>query len=324
MLLPDTLHRPRDTQARAPPDSPRASMLPGGLRHRRTQRRERAAPHARCKRSRRSAGAGRRARPPTRRAPRAPRPRRDTAVSRTATSCGAHGGAMVPYLPEWRLTASGATRQHPESIEGRCATRSIARDRPWRKLRLPLFIPSGGFGVPARRQRVLALIAVRNQLSHLRGCIESLRSQVDGIVALDDGSTDGSLEFLESCAEVLELIRISCRRPHWDEIGNHRRLVAAGLRHGADWLLSIDADERVELQFRARAERVIRRGNAFGLTAYALQLREIWDDPLCYRADGIWGRKRVARLFRALPDHRFDTRPLHGVKAPLQARIGDR
>jgi len=231
---------------------------------------------------------------------------------------------MVPYVPEWRLTASGATRQHPESIEGRCATRSIARDRPWRKLRLPLFIPSGGFGVPARRQRVLALIAVRNQLSHLRGCIESLRSQVDGIVALDDGSTDGSLEFLESCAEVLELIRISCRRPHWDEIGNHRRLVAAGLRHGADWLLSIDADERVELQFRARAERVIRRGNAFGLTAYALQLREIWDDPLCYRADGIWGRKRVARLFRALPDHRFDTRPLHGVKAPLQARIGDR
>lgn len=185
-----------------------------------------------------------------------------------------------------------------------------------------MLIPSAGFGAPARRCRLLALVAVRNQLGHLRGCLDSLRPHVDGIIALDDGSTDGSAEFLEGRPEVLELIRVPSDRPRWDEAGNHRKLVTAALRHGAEWLLSVDADERVEVQFRTRAERVIRRGNLFGLSAYALRLRELWDDPRFYRADGIWGRKRVARLFRALPDHRFDTRPLHGVKAPLQARIG--
>ena len=50
-------------------------------------------------------------------------------------------------------------------------------------------------------------------------------------------------------------------------------------------------------------------------------MRELWDAPDRYRADGIWGLKRSPRLFRALPDHRFDPRPLHGAKAPLQGKV---
>ena len=51
--------------------------------------------------------------------------------------------------------------------------------------------------------------------------------------------------------------RARTTRPAWDEPGNHARLVDAAMRAGADWAMSIDADERVERDFRARAERVI-------------------------------------------------------------------
>jgi hypothetical protein len=119
---------------------------------------------------------------------------------------------------------------------------------------------------------------------------------------------------------VIELIRGPRDRPAWDEVGNHRVLVAAALRHRAEWILCIDADERLERDFRRRAERVIRRGRLLGYSAFAVRLRELWDDPHQYRVDGIWGRKMVARLFRARPDHEFDPAPLHGVKAPLQSR----
>ena len=105
-----------------------------------------------------------------------------------------------------------------------------------------------------------------------------------------------------------------------DEPGNHRALVAAALREDAEWIVCVDADERLERDFRERAERVIRRGRLLGFSAYAVRLRELWDDPGCYRGDGIWGRKAVARLFRARADHEFDPTPLHGHKAPLQAR----
>lgn len=186
-------------------------------------------------------------------------------------------------------------------------------------------VPSGSPSMPLRRGvRLLALLAVRSQRGYLRDFVSNVAPQVDGIVALDDGSTDGTLEFLESRREVLEVLRVPTDRPYWDEMGNHRALVAAALRHGAEWLISLDADERLEHQFRERAERVIHRGGLLGYSAFCVHLRELWDSPEQYRVDGIWGTKAPARLFKALPDHVFDSRPLHGVKAPLQARIAGR
>jgi glycosyltransferase involved in cell wall biosynthesis len=180
-------------------------------------------------------------------------------------------------------------------------------------------IPSGGVS-RGRRVRLLALVAVRDEMRFLPGFLASVGPQVDGIVALDDGSTDGSAELLASSPWVIEVLRNPPDRPTWDEAANHRALVAAGLRHGAEWLVVVDADERLELEFRVRAERVIRRTRPFGLGAFGLWLRELWDEPGLYRADGVWGRKGNARLFKALPDHDFDDSPLHAQKAPRQAR----
>ena len=103
---------------------------------------------------------------------------------------------------------------------------------------------------------------------------------------------------------MLEVLRVPGDRPAWDEVGNYRRLVEAALRHGATWAVSIDADERVERDFRRRAERVIARGRWLGLSAYAVRLRELWDAPDQYRSDGVWGRKGPARLFRLRPGRR--------------------
>jgi len=161
-------------------------------------------------------------------------------------------------------------------------------------------------------------------MRHLPGFLRNVSPQMDGIVALDDGSTDGTAELLESHPAVVELIRLPPDRPEWDEVGNHRALVAAALAHDADWILSVDADERLERDFRPRAERVIRRGNLLGFSAYAIRLRELWDDPGQYRSDGIWGKKTMARLFRAREDHEFDSAAIHGQKAPLQARHNGR
>jgi len=172
------------------------------------------------------------------------------------------------------------------------------------------------------KKRILALLVFRDEMRFLPGWFESVQSLVDGVVALDDGSADGSAELVERRPEVLELIRLP-RRPaeEWNDAENHRRLVEASWRHAPDWVIGLDADERLEAGFRERAEREIALGEENGVRAYRVHVREIWDDPLLFRADGIWGTKSSARLFAARRDHEFHAMRLHSHWAPLNSRV---
>ncbi len=174
---------------------------------------------------------------------------------------------------------------------------------------------------PPPRVKILALLAFHNEMRYLPGFFENVPPQVDGVVALDDGSTDGSGDFVGRQRGVLELLRIPPRNPHlWNESLNRRLLGEAAWRYQPDWLLGLDADERVEREFRKRALGEIVRARRRGFLAYSVVLRELWNAPDTYRADGIWDRKRIARLFKARHDHEFDSRPLHAHWAPPNSR----
>jgi glycosyltransferase involved in cell wall biosynthesis len=190
--------------------------------------------------------------------------------------------------------------------------------------RLHKKVPSGPAVLPARRrERLVVLLACRNEARHLPGWLDNVAPHVDAIVALDDGSTDGSAELLEADDRVAEVLREPPDRPAWDEVGNFRRLVDAARRAGATWAVTLDADERVERDFRRRAERVIARGRLFGIDAYTVRIRDLWDGEGQFRCDGIWARKAPPRMFALRDDHEFADAELHAPKVPLQA-IRDR
>jgi hypothetical protein len=221
---------------------------------------------------------------------------------------------VVPTRIEGKDVLVRRTPSSTIGSAGRRAVRRIGRSAATR-----VRMPSGGLLAPPRRTRLVAAIAVRDEARFLPGFLTNVAPHVDGIVALDDGSTDGSSDILRADPAVLEVIEVQ-RRTRWDEVGNHRRLVETALRHGATWIVSLDADERVEATFRDRVERVVRRGRLLALDAFALPMHELWDDERTWRVDGPWGRKRVPRLFAARSDHRFDDRELHAAKAPLQGK----
>jgi glycosyltransferase involved in cell wall biosynthesis len=165
---------------------------------------------------------------------------------------------------------------------------------------------------------LIALLQVRNEQRFLPGWLENVASSVDGIIALDDGSTDATAEILRAHPKLIELLSNPPGRP-WDERANQMALIQAGRRHCAAWFLCVDADERLERAFAGRVPELLRQADADGIHAYSLQLRDLWGDRRHYRCDGMWNHGVRYRLFRNDPTHRrFDPRPLHRLWLPLE------
>jgi hypothetical protein len=164
----------------------------------------------------------------------------------------------------------------------------------------------------------------RDEMHYLPGLFENLQGQVDGLIALDDQSEDESRSFVEAQPLTRQLMVVAPGDQEELEDGrNHKALVEAAWEHGADWLLGIDADERVERDFRSRALEEIERAEAAGQDAMWVPWRELWDKPDRMRMDGIWGAKKKACLFRSDRAHRFDDRRIHAIWAPWPPRDGD-
>jgi len=178
---------------------------------------------------------------------------------------------------------------------------------------------------PATPPRVYALCAFRNEARYLPGLLENLSGAVDGLLALDDGSTDGSGDIVAAHPLTTRLLRLPPRTGGaWDERGNQRALIKAAWETDADWLIAIDADERLEIGFRDRARAAIARARAAGHRAYWVRIRELWNQPGTYRVDGIWGGKGHLRFFTCARDHEFDTREMHRHWGPLNGQVDGR
>ena len=166
--------------------------------------------------------------------------------------------------------------------------------------------------------KIVALLQARNEERYLRGWLENVAPAVDGIVALDDGSTDRTRDLLAGHPKMLELLTNPAGQP-WNEYANQVGLIKAGRRHDANWFLCLDADERLEERLVRNIRSILAEADRRKVDALALQLRDLWNDRRQYRVDGDWGRRARHRLFRNIPgQNKFDPRRLHRNWMPLE------
>lgn len=130
-------------------------------------------------------------------------------------------------------------------------------------------------------------LIVKNEARFLGDCLNSLRGIVDEIVVVDTGSTDGSREIaIQHGACVVDYL--------WNDDFSAARNFC--IEHcSGEWILYIDADERVRLS------------PAVDLKAELSASPHAGHQVLLYPRQG-FTPYRVLRLFRNLPDIRF-----HGV-----------
>lgn len=162
-------------------------------------------------------------------------------------------------------------------------------------------------------QKLVCLLPARNCQEDLPGFFGCVGGFVDAVVALDDGSSDGTADVLASQPLVKVLLRKPVRDGYhaWDDAANRNRLLAAASELHPDWIISLDADERIDGSDAAALREFIERDALPGVAYGFLVFRMIGDLDHYDRAD-FW----VYRLFAFEPGQTFPHDRLHFVPVP--------
>ncbi len=145
-------------------------------------------------------------------------------------------------------------------------------------------------GTYTRAMILAASMVVRNELDrYLPIVLEHLRPFCDQITVLDDGSTDGTLDWLRSQVDAKVMV-VGNPGGTFDQHEGHVRqaLLEATLAREPTHVLAIDADELVSdgLWLRGQIE------THPDVEAWTLTMTEVWlatDAALRVRRDGAWG-----------------------------------
>lgn len=121
-----------------------------------------------------------------------------------------------------------------------------------------------------------AALIVRDEAKFLPGCLASLAGIVDEVVVVDTGSRDGSQEIARSFGA-----RVSTST--WVDDFSQARNVSLDMARG-EWILYIDADERLTDTSRDEIERVLGRSEHVALRL----LLQPWLDMTAYREYRMW------------------------------------
>jgi len=141
------------------------------------------------------------------------------------------------------------------------------------------------------QRRIVAVFSYRYDAHLVPGLIENLEPIADGWIAYDDR---GSGEIFSS------------------EPARRRALLGAAFEAGADWILAMDPDERLE---KAVADRIGELTSRSRRVAWGFRTLEMYT-PASYRIDGAWGQKMQHRLFHAYHPDRYRSPDLHGAWFP--------
>lgn len=159
------------------------------------------------------------------------------------------------------------------------------------------------------KQRSLSVIIITlNEADRLEACIRSVEGVADEIVVLDSGSTDGTVGIARRLADLVEVT-------DWPGYGRQKQRALE--RATGDWVLSIDADERVCDELYSEIDAVL-RDSSLPYAAFRAPIATVLHGRcLDFGRSG----PRSVRLFRR-EGARFDEAAVHESVVPPSGPVG--
>tara|TARA_R110002110_G_scaffold121431_2_gene297202 strand:+ start:35453 stop:36214 length:762 start_codon:yes stop_codon:yes gene_type:complete len=146
-------------------------------------------------------------------------------------------------------------------------------------------------------QKLSVTIICKNEVRNIRACLESVK-WADEIVVLDSGSSDGTLDIVKEYTDKVV-------QTDWPGFGIQKNRALDKASH--DWILSIDADERISPELQTSIKTILKQDPS-DISAFKILRRSSY----CGRflKHGNWKRDYCIRLFQK-NKARFKEVPVH-------------
>ena len=132
--------------------------------------------------------------------------------------------------------------------------------------------------------KLAVIVITKNEARNIQACLQSV-GFANQIVVLDSGSTDGTADLAKSMGAELN------QSPDWPGFGIQKNRALAFVR--CDWVLSIDADERITPELRAEIQAVLYKPK---FDVYSFPRLSSYCGQ--YMRHSGWHPDRVTRLFK--------------------------
>lgn len=173
---------------------------------------------------------------------------------------------------------------------------------------------------PSTAGLLLAMLPVRNEARrYLEPVLNRLAKHVDGIVILDDASTDETPDICRSNPRVIEYRRLPEPLFNTNEAELRRILWEMTVRHNPAWICALDADEVFESGIGAELPRLTGR-DRYDLIYFPVY--HFWGSLSYYRVDGLWDpvlmKTPCLCRYRKNNNYHWPDRKLHCGRFPLE------
>lgn len=147
-------------------------------------------------------------------------------------------------------------------------------------------------------KKLYAVIRAKNAENSIGDTLDSCSNFCDGILVLDDNSTDRTQDI---CRRHPRITQVLDGETGFDERRDRNRLLRTAAAAGADWVISVDADEVLEPNFtREVAEKLMNPANPH-VKAYGFKWNTFFLGRSHFRTDGIFGHMFGLRMYKVEP-----------------------
>jgi predicted O-linked N-acetylglucosamine transferase (SPINDLY family)/glycosyltransferase involved in cell wall biosynthesis len=136
------------------------------------------------------------------------------------------------------------------------------------------------------RMKISGCYMVKNEAKDLESSIQSIRNQVDELIVVDTGSTDGTVE-------LAELLGAKVWQMDWQEDFSAPRNLALDKAAG-DWIVFLDADESFTPETAGNLRKLLLEQTDSSVEGLLIERLEIDTD----KGDELLGKSYVLRVFR--------------------------